>query len=151
ADLMAACVAPDSSRLTAAQWGQISCAPSDASCRRDSRMAEAIKPDPATKSYSTGPKTANHRSTAVLADVQALYQMEVGHQSLEDTLSQFSALHLGRESEGDEYLPADADCFRQIVRGVIKAQLEIDPAIDRSLTKDWPVTRIDATLRAILR
>ena len=83
--------------------------------------------------------------------MQALYQMDVGHHSLEDTLSQFSALHLGREIEGEEYLPADADFFRQIVRGVIKTQLQIDPAIDKALTKDWPVTRIDATLRAILR
>ncbi len=114
-------------------------------------MAETTKRNPASKSASTGPKTANQRGAARLAAVQALYQMEIGHQSLEDTLSQFSALHLGREIEGEEYLPADADFFRQIVRGVIKAQLEIDPAIDRSLTKDWPVTRIDATLRAILR
>ena len=48
-------------------------------------------------------------------------------------------------------LPADADFFRQIVSGVIKAQLQIDPAIDGALTDAWPVTRIDATLRAILR
>src|SRR6202012_4860694 len=78
-------------------------------------------------------------------------QMDVGRQSLEDTLSQFSAHHLGREIEGEQYLPADADFFRQIVAGVIKAQLDIDPAIDTALTDGWPVTRIDATLRAILR
>lgn len=111
-------------------------------------MAEPTKRTPADQPAG---KTANQRGAARLAAVQALYQMDVGHQSLEDTLSQFSAFHLGREIEGEEYLPADADFFRQIVRGVIKAQLEIDPAIDRSLTKDWPVSRIDATLRAILR
>lgn len=115
-------------------------------------MAETSNRKPASGSASgNAGKSANQRGAARLAAVQALYQMDVGHQSLEDTLSQFSALHLGREVEGDEYLPADADFFRQIVRGVIKTQLEIDPAIDRSLTKDWPVTRIDATLRAILR
>ncbi len=65
--------------------------------------------------------------------MQALYQMDVGRQTLEDTLSQFSAVHLGREIEGEEYLPADADFFRQIVTGVIKSQLEIDPAIDKAL------------------
>ncbi|HEY9009602.1 MAG TPA: transcription antitermination factor NusB [Devosia sp.] len=115
-------------------------------------MAETKKTNqPSGSAGKSGGKTANQRGAARLAAVQALYQMDVGHQSLEDTLSQFSALHLGREIEGEEYLPADADFFRQIVRGVIKTQLQIDPAIDNALTKDWPVTRIDATLRAILR
>ena len=96
-------------------------------------------------------RPANQRGAARLAAVQALYQMDVGRQSLEETLAQFSALHLGREIEGDRYLPADADYFRQIVKGVIAGQLEIDPAIEDALADDWPVTRIDATLRAILR
>jgi len=98
-----------------------------------------------------GVRPANQRSAARLAAVQALYQMDIGRQSLEETLAQFSAVHLGREIEGEKYLPADADYFRQIVTGVIKGQLEIDPAIDNALTEGWPVTRIDATLRAILR
>jgi N utilization substance protein B len=105
--------------------------------------------DPLPKLAATKP--ANQRGAARLAAVQALYQMEVGHQSLEDTLSQFSAHHLGREIEGEQYLPADADFFRQIVTGVIRAQLEIDPAVDAALQKGWPMARIDATLRAILR
>jgi N utilization substance protein B len=121
-------------------------------------MAETTKRNPAPKSEAKKSegrkpdgKSANQRGAARLAAVQALYQMEIGHQSLEDTLSQFSAFHLGREIEGEQYLPADADFFRQIVGGVIKSQLQIDPAIDAALTDDWPVTRIDATLRAILR
>ncbi len=96
-------------------------------------------------------KPANQRGAARLAAVQALYQMDVGRQSLEDTLSQFSAHHLGREIEGEQYLPADADFFRQIVTGVIRNQLDIDPTVDNALQKGWPVARIDATLRAILR
>ena len=96
------------------------------------------------------PRLANQRGAARLAAVQALYQMDVGRQTLEDTLSQFSAHMLGREVEGEQYLPADGDFFRQIVSGVIKSQLDIDPTLDKALT-DWPVTRIDATLRAILR
>jgi N utilization substance protein B len=98
-----------------------------------------------------GARPANQRGAARLAAVQALYQMDVGRQSLEETLAQFSAVHLGREIEGEQYLPADADYFRQIVKGVIAGQLEIDPAIEEALADDWPVTRIDATLRAILR
>jgi N utilization substance protein B len=106
-----------------------------------------------TEPSTTGPQVrpANQRGAARLAAVQALYQMDVGRQSLEDTLGQFSAHMLGREVEGEQYLPADADYFRQIVTGVIKSQLDIDPTIDKALTSDWPVGRIDATLRAILR
>ena len=99
----------------------------------------------------TSVRTANQRGAARLAAVQALYQMDIGRQSLEDTLSQFSTHMLGREVEGEQYLPADADFFRQIVAGVIKSQLDIDPTIDKALSNDWPVGRIDATLRAILR
>ena len=98
-----------------------------------------------------GDRPANQRGAARLAAVQALYQMEIGRQSLEDTLAQFSAFHLGREIEGEQYLPADADFFRQIVKGVIKGQIDIDPSIDNALASDWPIARIDATLRAILR
>jgi N utilization substance protein B len=100
---------------------------------------------------AAAPRSANQRGAARLAAVQALYQMDVGRQSLEDTLSQFSAFMLGREVEGEQYLPADADFFRQIVSGVIRSQLDIDPSIDNALSEDWPVGRIDATLRAILR
>ena len=97
------------------------------------------------------PRSANQRGAARLAAVQALYQMDVGRQSLEDTLGQFNTHMLGREVEGEQYLPADADFFRQIVSGVIKSQLDIDPTVDKALSNDWPVGRIDATLRAILR
>ena len=96
-------------------------------------------------------RPANQRGAARLAAVQALYQMDVGEISLEKTLANFREDLLGKEVEGEQYLPADADYFGQIVKGVVAAQLEIDPMIDESLPPDWPVTRIDATLRAILR
>ena len=105
----------------------------------------------APKRSATFSRPANQRSAARLAAVQALYQMDVGRQSLEDTLAQFSAHHLGREIEGEQYLPADADFFRPIVTGVIRTQLDIDPTIDSALNRGWPMVRIDATLRAILR
>lgn len=105
----------------------------------------------ASSSADAETRTANKRGAARLGAVQALYQMDVGRVPMEDTLAQFNAHHLGKEVEGEQYLPADADYFSQIVRGVIANQLEIDPLIDASLTPDWPVGRLDATLRAILR
>ncbi|MFC3703152.1 transcription antitermination factor NusB [Devosia honganensis] len=96
-------------------------------------------------------RPANQRGAARLAAVQALYQMDIGRATLEDTLAQFGAFHLGREIEGEQYLPADADFFRQIVTGVAAHQLQIDPSVDRALAENWPIERVDATLRAILR
>lgn len=96
-------------------------------------------------------KQANQRGSARLAAVQALYQMDVGQASLEDTLAEFEGYRLGRELEGEQYLPADADYFKHIVRGVVHNQIKLDPVIDRALQGGWPVTRIDATLRALLR
>jgi N utilization substance protein B len=97
------------------------------------------------------PRPANQRGAARLAAVQALYQMDIGRHTLEETLAEFGAFRLGREIEGEQYLPADADFFRQIVTGVIKHQLAVDPAVDSALAEDWPVERVDATIRAILR
>ena len=96
-------------------------------------------------------RPANKRGAARLAAVQALYQMDVGHASLEDTLAQFLTHNLGQEIEGEQYLPADADYFRQIVAGVIAYQLDVDPMVDKALARGWPMVKIDATLRAILR
>ena len=61
------------------------------------------------------PRAANQRGAARLAAVQALYQMDIGRQPLEETLAQFASIHREREVEGEQYLPADADFFRQIV------------------------------------
>lgn len=105
----------------------------------------------APKRSSADSKPANQRGAARLAAVQALYQMDIGRTTLQETLAQFNAFHLGREIEGEQYLPADADFFHQILGGVTRHQLDIDPAIDTALIDSWPVERVDATLRAILR
>ncbi|WP_404404412.1 transcription antitermination factor NusB [Pelagibacterium halotolerans] len=96
-------------------------------------------------------RQANKRGSARLAAVQALYQMDIGQATLEDTLAEFQTYRLGHELEGEQYLPADADYFKHIVRGVVQNQLKLDPIIDKTLQSGWPMTRIDATLRALLR
>jgi N utilization substance protein B len=53
--------------------------------------------------------------------------------------------------DGDQYRDADAAYFRDIVGGVVEYQRELDPAVDAALLNGWPLARIDATLRAILR
>lgn len=107
------------------------------------------KDDKSTSSEEARP--ANKRGAARLAAVQALYQMDVGETPLADTLAQFGSRFAERETDGDEYLPRDADYFGQIVKGVLKYQLELDPLVDQVLADGWPMARIDATMRAVLR
>ena len=50
-----------------------------------------------------------------------------------------------------EYLEADLGWFRGIVSGVVNEQKMLDPLIHQTLPSDWPLSRIDTLLRAILR
>ncbi len=104
--------------------------------------------DPANNS---GPRAANQRGVARLAAVQALYQMEVGGAPLPSVVAEFEAHRLGRELEGEVMRPADAGFFRSIMGGVVELQRQIDPIIHDALPPTWPLTRIDLTLRAVLR
>ena len=108
-------------------------------------MAESKKP-------AKGPdKKANRRGAARLAAVQALYQMDIGGAGLNDIFAEFESHWLGSEVEGDKYLPAEAAFFRDVVSGVVRDQARLDPLIDDALSKGWPLKRIDAILRAVLR
>jgi N utilization substance protein B len=83
--------------------------------------------------------------------VQALYQMDIAATPLNDILAEFESHRLGREVDGDEYLPAEAAFFRDLVGGVVADQRRLDPMIDQALQKGWPLKRIETVLRAILR
>lgn len=96
-------------------------------------------------------KTANQRGAARFSAVQALYQMDVGGATLPAVVAEFEAHRLGRELEGEQLRPADVDFFRALVGGVVDAQRRIDPIVHDNLPPTWPLTRIDFTLRAIMR
>lgn len=96
-------------------------------------------------------KPANKRGAARLSAVQALYQMDIGGTGLAETVAEYENFRLGREVDGETYLAADAGWFRSIVGGVVRDQKTIDPTVHKALTRDWPLSRIDSTLRAILR
>jgi N utilization substance protein B len=96
-------------------------------------------------------RQANRRGAARLAAVQALYQMDLAATPINEALAQFESHWIGREVEGEEYLPAEAAHFRDVVRGVVEDQRKLDPLIDQALQKGWPLKRIETVLRAILR
>ena len=110
-------------------------------------MSDDRQPTPARPE----PRPANQRGAARLAAVQALYQMEIGGGDIMSVVSEFEAFRLGKEIDGVEYRQADAAWFRDIVAGVVAEQRVLDPLVHTALVTDWPLKRVDATLRAILR
>jgi len=91
------------------------------------------------------------RSASRLGAVQALYQMDIGGAAISDVFAEFESHWLGREVEGDAYKPAEVAFFRDIVEGVVREQRTLDKGIDAALAKGWPLKRIEAILRAVLR
>lgn len=91
------------------------------------------------------------RSAARLAAVQALYQMDLAGKPVGDVIAEHEAHWIGQEIDGIEMPEAEAAFFRSIVEGVVTDQVAIDRAVDEALAKGWPLKRIEAVLRAILR
>jgi N utilization substance protein B len=96
-------------------------------------------------------RKANKRGAARLAAVQALYQMDLAGTGVNEIMAQFENHWLGSEVEGVQYRPAEAAYFRDIVDGVVREQRRLDPQIDAALHRGWPLKRIEAILRAVLR
>jgi N utilization substance protein B len=96
-------------------------------------------------------RKANKRGAARLAAVQALYQMDLAGTGVNEIMAEFESHWLGGEVEGAKYLPAEAAYFRDIVSGVVREQSLLDPKIDAALSSGWPLKRIEALMRAVLR
>lgn len=95
--------------------------------------------------------SVEQRSAARLAIVQALYQMEVAGKGLNEIFAEFESHWIGREIEGVQYMPAELAFFREILQGVLADQRSIDQHVDRALEGGWPLQRLEAVMRAILR
>jgi len=91
------------------------------------------------------------RAGARLAAVQALYQMEATGQSARSVVREFCDDRLGAGPDGEPVEEADPDIFKSIIAAAVEHQTEIDRMIASKLSKNWKITRLDATSRAILR
>lgn len=96
-------------------------------------------------------RQANKRGAARLAAVQALYQMDVAGTGVMETAAEYEVFRLGKDIDGEQYLAADIQWFRAIIAGVVAEQKVLDPMIRQVLPDTWPLSRLDSTLRAILR
>ena len=108
-----------------------------------------------TAELAAAPPRRGHgrrRSMARLAAVQALYQLELNASIEADTvIREFARHRLGREIDGEQYGEADAELFADIVRGAAADAERLDETISAMLSEEWPLDRLEAVLRAILR
>lgn len=95
--------------------------------------------------------TRARRAGARLAAVQALYEMEQTEKSARATIRDFMEDRLGLGPDGNPIEEADPDLFKSIVNAVVEHQAKIDNAILGRLAEGWKLTRLDATMRALLR
>ena len=95
--------------------------------------------------------TRARRAGARLAAVQALYEMEQTEKSARATIREFMEDRLGFGPDGLPVEEADPDLFKSIVNAVVEHQAKIDTAILARLAEGWKLTRLDATMRALLR
>ncbi len=110
----------------------------------------------AADDHATGegrPRLGGRRRTvARLAAVQALYQLELNRElDPETVVREFARYRFDQEIDGDQLAEADAAFFADIVRGVAADQERLDRDLSTALVEDWPLNRLDAVLRAILR
>ena len=96
-----------------------------------------------------------------MAAVQALFQSEQGGEAAEAVIDQFVRHRLG-ELPGPEHLggggfeegrvpDAHVPLFTRIVRTAVLQQDQLDGLIAGALPTEWPMTRLDPVLRALLR
>lgn len=91
------------------------------------------------------------RSLARIAAVQALYQMDMAGADVNDVIREFETLRFAGSEQTAGSSDTDAQFFADILRGVVRRQRDIDPAIDEQLATGWRIVRVDSILRAILR
>ncbi|MBM3609258.1 MAG: transcription antitermination factor NusB [Alphaproteobacteria bacterium] len=91
------------------------------------------------------------RAAARLAAVQALYQMDVAGKGINEIFAEFETHWIGREVEGVQYNEAEVAFFRDVVQGVLADQAFLDRTTDTLLAEGWPLKRVEAVMRAVLR
>jgi len=108
---------------------------------------------PPARLQTARPRT---RTASRVAAVQALFQSEQAQENPEAVIDQFVRHRLGgtgaEQGYEDGRIPdAEVPLFAEIVRGAVRQQDTIDAMVVDALPSDWPLSRIDPVLRALLR
>lgn len=97
------------------------------------------------------------RSSARLAAVQALYEVELSDSNVDDVLISFLRTRWDTPQEdGDEdrdsspLAEPDKQLFSDLVRGVSKRRDELEEMLSGALSQEWTIDRLEAIVRIIL-
>lgn len=91
------------------------------------------------------------RSAARLAAVQAFYQLSMAEEpDAGKVAAEYINHRLGAEIEGDQYVEADVELFKDILAGAWGRREEWRGMIASHLNTGWTIERIDRILIAIL-
>ncbi|MFP4518293.1 MAG: transcription antitermination factor NusB [Oceanicaulis sp.] len=113
-------------------------------------MSNAQTPEP-DANESASERRARLRRSARLSAVQAMYQMEFSGQGAKSVVMQFRNHRFGHDDEPGDYIEADEDFFEDLLHGIVARQDEVDGLIRDALREGWKLSRLDSTVRAILR
>lgn len=91
------------------------------------------------------------RSTARLAAVQALYEMDLAGAAADPVLSDFLRDRWRPDPGQPSLVAPDSELLSQLVRGVSERIQDLDGIIGPALTGGYSVKRLETLLRAILR
>ena len=104
------------------------------------------------KSVRSAAAAAPRLSSARLAAVPAIYQMEMTGVGADTVLDEFLLHRCGAElDESGRAAVADRALFVELVRGVAEHRADLDRVIASLLVEDWPLERIEKVMAAILR
>lgn len=112
--------------------------------------APVAAPEAPPKIKPTGSAKAR-RSSARLAAVQGLYQIDLAGASSETVIHEFARHRIGQEQDGEEFVTPDPQLFADIVRGVQARLADVDQLLGGLLDRQWSLERMELLLRAILR
>ena len=90
------------------------------------------------------------RRVSRISAVQALYQMDVSGEPHKTVVKQFLDHRFGHSDEPGMVKAAEP-FSEDNMTGTVTNQAVIDAAISQHLSNKWPLRRLDATLRALLR
>lgn len=102
-----------------------------------------IKNDSSQDSFS---KPARARMARVLA-VQAFYQMDLNQAPIEEIIEEFKKSHM----KGMKGRKTDKKLFEQILNFYGDFSEKVIAALEECLQPKWPLKRLEAVLRAILK
>lgn len=104
----------------------------------------------AAANKASGSVNVKLRRKARLSAVQALYQMETTGLGVIAAIREFQDHRFGHKDETG-YTEVDEAFFTELLNGTVENQSVIDPAIISKLSEKWKLSRLDKTLRAIMR